>query len=282
MYLLIGQTIHNYTITEKIGGGSYSTVYKADHPSFNHPVVLKALHLRHMKSQEMRYRFQLEAEALYRLNHPNIVPIYDYWQEEDGAFLVLKWLDGGSLRDKINFGMHFSLEQIAYILDQISAGLDVAHALGIIHRDIKPDNVLFDRRGQVYLTDFGIAKHVSKDSTLFKVAMGTPGYIAPEQIVSKFATPQSDLYSVGIMLYEMIVGTRPFVDENPSKVLLKHMNERVPMITLDEAYAQQPMNALIQRATAKAPHERYDDVKSLAKAFRSILETKQRQYALSS
>lgn len=264
MSKLVGKNIAGYQIIEYIGMGSAGSVYKASHPQIPHPVALKILRKSLLDDAEALYRFEAEASVIVQLReHPNIVPIYDYWRDDDGAYLVLKFLGGGSLRDVLNDRGKLTLDELLYILDRLVDVLEHAHAYGVVHRDLKPENVLFDEDGRVYLADFGIAKRADIDITHPRAIIGTPGYLAPEQISKRPITPQTDIYALGIMLYECLVGERPFDDPRPVKIAMKHLQEPMPLFLHRDAAFQARMNAIIQRATAKNPEARYAHVQDM-------------------
>jgi serine/threonine-protein kinase len=169
----------------------------------------------------------------------HIVPLYDYWRDPDGAYLVMRWLRGGSLRDALK-DKPFEIEAAALLLDQITAALAVAHRNNIIHRDLKPGNILLDEDGNAYLADFGIAKDVSSPGiTEVDAIVGSPDYLAPEQASSEPVTPRTDIYSLGVVLYELLAGQHPFPNLNAVERLYKHLNDPLPEIaTLPEDVAK--------------------------------------------
>jgi WD40 repeat protein/DNA-binding CsgD family transcriptional regulator len=195
------------------------------------------------------------------------VPLYDYWRGPDGAYLVMRWLRGGSLQDALEEGP-FSLEAAATLLDQVASALATAHANGIVHRDLKTSNILLDEEGNAYLADFGIAKELSQplDSPLLEeLPIGSP---SPEQARGEPVTPQTDIYSLGIVLYEILIGMQPFPGLNAIEHLFKHINDPIPSIETPDPHVQDEINEVIQRATAKNPKHRYGDVLEMAVAFR--------------
>jgi serine/threonine protein kinase len=171
-------------------------------------VAIKAILPEFANQPEFIRSFEAEAQLVARLEHPHIVPLYDYWREPDGAYLVMRYLRGGNLTDLLKNGP-MALDRISYILDQVTMALLVAHRNKVVHRDIKPDNVLLDEEGNVYLTDFGIAKAVGYQTTDQNVS-GSLRYMAPEQLASQPPTPAVDIYSLGLVIYEMVTGTHPF------------------------------------------------------------------------
>lgn len=264
MTSLVGKNISGYQVLEYIGMGNAGSVYKAQHPQIPHPVALKVLRKSLLDNPEAVFRFESEAEVIVSLSeHPNIVPIYDYWRDDDGAYLVLKFLNGGSLRDTLNANGRLEFADLLYILDKLAGVLSHAHERGVVHRDLKPENVLFDEDQNVYLADFGIAKRADIDITHPRAIVGTPGYLAPEQIKKRAITPQTDIYALGIMIYECLTGDRPFDDPRPLRVAMKHLQEPVPLLLHRDPIFQVRMNNIIQKATAKNPAERYAQVQEL-------------------
>ncbi|MBC7814947.1 MAG: protein kinase, partial [Burkholderiales bacterium] len=227
-------------------------------PGFaNHPDIIR--------------RFEAEAQIVARLEHLHIVPLYDYWREPDGAYLVMRWLRGGSLKDALQRSGAYDLESTAALLDQIATALAAAHRSSVIHRDLKPGNILLDEDGNAYLADFGIAKDLAaaKDSTTQSDAIiGSPDYLSPEQARSENVTPQTDIYSLGVVLYEMLTGQHPFPNLSLVERLYKHLSEPLPAIDSLPPDARDAINTVIQKATAKNPAHRYSDALALAAAFR--------------
>ncbi len=257
-----------YTIVEHLTDGTYGKIYKATHPMIDHPVVIKVLLPELTHDIKAIQRFESEADLIGRLNqHPNVVPIYDYWRDESGAYLVLKWLEGGSLKDVLEKQGALSLEDTLFIGYHIADVLAVAHQIGVIHRDIKPGNVLFDCNGEVYLADFGIAKQRDKHITARGAVLGTPAYLAPEQLLSGTATEQSDIYALGLLIYEMLTGKRPFIAKRAFDVMVKQVHEPLPTVHFDDPGLKAHINGILQRATAKDPLKRYAHVRDLAEDF---------------
>jgi serine/threonine protein kinase len=202
------------------------------------------------------------------LEHPHIVPLHDYWRDPEGAYLVMRWLREGSLRDALQNGP-FDLRSAALLLDQVAGALSLAHRNHVIHRDIKPGNILLDEDGNAYLTDFGIAKdlNLAANSTQPDMIMGSLDYISPEQARSEPVTPRSDIYSLGVTMYEVVTGHHPFQEVSPVERLYKHLNDPLPEInTLNGAAAE--INRVIQKATGKNPDYRYADALAFAADFR--------------
>lgn len=268
---LSGQLIKGYELKERIGAGGFGAVYKAYQSTVGREVAIKFI-LPHFANQpDFIRRFETEAQLVARLEHLHIVPLYDYWRDPEGAYLVMRWMRGGSLRELLQKDGACDLEQTGQILEQITSALAVAHRNNIIHRDIKPGNILLDEDGNAYLADFGIAKDISQPSenaTSPDAIVGSPDYLSPEQARSEGVIPATDVYSLGVVLYEMLTGEHPFRTGSTVERLYKHLNEPLPAILTLDVSLSDAVNGVIQKATAKNPKERYPDTLSLGRAFR--------------
>jgi WD40 repeat protein/serine/threonine protein kinase len=259
-----GTTIKGYEIRRKLGEGGFGVVYLAYQAAVEREVAVKAIPPTAANQPDFIRRFEFEARTIARLEHPHIVPLFDYWREPDGAYLVMRFLKGGSLTDVLHRGKP-SHEQLMQIVEQIASALQAAHRAGVIHRDLKPDNILMDEEGNAYLADFGIAKIVgAKDDDIG--TSGTPAYMSPEQITGAQLSPQTDMYAFGIILYELMVGHHPFQGVTVSKLIFAHIEETLPEIY--DADVPLAVNEVIQRATSKKAEERYTDMQELVKAFK--------------
>lgn len=273
-----GQAIKGYELNDLLGAGGFGAVYRAYQPLVKRDVAMKIILPEYANHPEFIRRFEFEAQLIARLEHIHIVPLYDYWRQPDGAFLIMRLLRGGSLRGKLKEGPIEVLTAVR-VAEQIASALSSAHRRGVVHRDIKPDNILFDEDGNAYLADFGIAKDLreakldGESSTYDEGALtGSPFYLSPEQAQSLPITPQTDLYSLGIVLYEMLVGEPPFrSDQGLIAILLQHINDPVPSVLLKRPDLSPAVDMVIQRATAKEPASRYGDANSLANDFRRAL-----------
>ncbi len=272
MDTIISHNIKGYELRERIGAGGFGAVYRAFQSTVGREVAIKVILPGLANQPEFIRRFEGEAQIVARLEHPHITPLYDYWRDPQGAYLVMRWLRGGSLRDALQKGP-YDLRSAALLLDQISAALSLAHRNQVIHRDIKPGNILLDEDGNGYLTDFGIAKDLNLpgNDTQPDAIMGSLDYISPEQARSQPITSRTDIYSLGVTLYEVITGHHPFQNFSPIEQLFKHINDPLPDITtLDAALAPQ-VNRVIQKATAKNPDNRYPDALAFAADFREAI-----------
>jgi WD40 repeat protein/serine/threonine protein kinase len=275
---LTGKTLKGYELTERIGAGGFGAVYKAYQPLVKRDVAVKVILPNYTNNAEFVRRFEAEAQLVANLEHPYIVPLYDFWRDADGAFLVMRWLRGGSMQAVIRRG-HWPLTDIPRVLDQITGALAVAHRNGVIHRDIKPENILLDEDHNAYLADFGIAKDLNRISDAAEFIeeaeeerlIGSPDFMSPEQIQMSPLTPQSDIYSLGVVLYMMLTGRKPFTGENISTVISKHLYEPFPHIQDIRPDLPDRLNQVIEKATQKQPTERYSDVITMSLAFRQAM-----------
>src|SRR3989338_10105698 len=200
---LAGQTLGQYRILEQIGLGGMPTIFKAYQPGMERLVALKVLPQHYAANPKFVQRFEQEARLIAKLEHRNILPVYDFGSHDGTTYLVMRYLQAGTVKDILGHGA-LPLPDAARVLSDIAAALDYAHAQGIVHRDVKPSNILVDKQGSSYLTDFGIAKVLEGTQDLTgTTALGTPAYMSPEQTLGKPVTPRSDVYSLGVMLYEM-------------------------------------------------------------------------------
>ncbi len=264
------QFLKSYELHEQVGAGGFGVVYRAYQPLLKRAVAIKAILPEHANHPDFIRRFEVEAELVARLEHPHIIPLYDYWREPDGAYLVMRWLGGGSLRQSLEQGQ-WDTPRISRLVDEITAALMVAHRHGVVHRDIKPDNILLDEDANAYLADFGIAKDLGAAEMTQGAVIGSPAYFAPEQIRSEKITPKTDQYSLGVMLFEVLTGTRLFPDATLSDILFKHLNEPLPSVQERRPELPAALDTVLQRATAKNPDERYEDVLQFAAAFQQAL-----------
>jgi serine/threonine protein kinase len=277
---LVGHTLGPYQVLEKIGHGGMAEVYKAFHSALNRFVAIKLLGQSLGADPNFAKRFQREAQAITVLDHPNIVQIFDFGvvpAEPEGDnihYLVMEYIDGKDLRAEMagrsSGGEPFTPNEILDIMGQVAEALDYAHQRGVVHRDIKPGNILVTDDGRVVLTDFGLAMLRDRPSqaTMGK-SFGTPEYIAPEQAIdSRAASPQSDIYSLGVVLYEMVTGRLPFEDESPLSLALKHINEDpIP----PQRYAPdlpKAVESVILQVLAKEPSDRFPTARAMVDALK--------------
>jgi len=266
----VGQNIQGYEIHEQINEGGFGAVYRADQSTIGREVAIKVILPKLASKPDFIRRFEAEAQIIARLEHPHIVPLHDYWRDPHGAYLVMRYLRGGSLHDVLHQQGSFQIEDAVSLFSQIAHGLHIAHRNQVVHRDIKPGNILLDEDGNGYLADFGIAKDHATTHNITEPdsLVGSPEYLAPEQARSEPVTPQTDIYSLGVVLYEMLTGEHPFPGLERIEVVFKHLNEPLPNITSLEERICSDINSVIQKSTAKDPQKRYKDVLEMLEALR--------------
>lgn len=278
---LTGKTLGNYQIVERIGRGGMAEVYKGYHSRLDRHVAIKILHGFLAEGQDFLERFEREAKAVATLRHPNIVQIHDFETKEDQYYMVMEYVDGATLTDiLIQYSKSkdtMPLQEVYAIIKQVSDALDYAHKRGLIHRDIKPSNILIDNVGNTFLTDFGIARIVSSTQfTATGALIGTPAYMSPEQCKGTDLTHVSDLYSLGIILYEMLTGLVPYDSETPLSVLQKHIAEPVPSLETLRTDLPAAFEKVIKKALAKEPKDRYQKANEMSKALKQALSEVER------
>ncbi|MGB9736813.1 MAG: serine/threonine-protein kinase [Chloroflexus aggregans] len=254
-----------YQIEQLLGEGGMARVYLGRDLRLQRPVAIKIPHPHLMTDPDFLARFRHEAHAAAMVSHPNLVDIYDVGQDGDRHYIVMEYVAGVTLKQLINREAPFAVPRAVRIGEQIARGLHAAHRAGLIHRDIKPQNIIVTDDGQVRITDFGVAKsHLSTAMTETGITLGTADYIAPEQAQGRPATPQSDIYAVGIVLYEMLTGRLPFTGDNPVAVVMKHISEPPPPPRRYNPRIPAALEAIILRALAKDPTQRQRTALELA------------------
>lgn len=262
-----------YSLIAPVGGGGMATVYKARDNILGRIVAVKILREQYAEDEPFVARFRREAQSAANLTHPNIVSVYDVGQSDDIHYIVMEFVAGQSLKELLNKtnGQPLPLERAVNIAAQILAGLEYAHRSGLIHRDIKPQNVLLTGDGTVKVTDFGIAKSVSDLSlTDAGMALGTAHYFSPEQAKGERVTPQSDIYALGVTLFEMITGRLPFESENAVGLAYKHIGEPPPSPRALNPNVPLRLEAIVLKAMAKDPLQRYNSAADMERALRSL------------
>jgi predicted Ser/Thr protein kinase len=252
------QTVGRYEITGELGRGAMGVVYKALDPTIGRTVALKTMRLdvHGLDAEEMVRRFQNEARAAGVLNHPNIVTIYDAGQEDGIFYIAMEFIEGTTLHELLAEKHVLPTDEVVQIARQICRGLDYAHSNGIVHRDVKPANIMLMPNGTVKIMDFGIAKSGGQVTNTGQV-LGTPNYMAPEQVKGRPLDGRSDLFSLGVILYEMLTGEKPFVGQNVTTIIYKIVNE-TPITPRDLDVTVHPgLSAIVNKALAKAPDDRY-------------------------
>jgi serine/threonine protein kinase len=263
-----GATLGNYQILEKVGAGGMGSVYKAYQPALGRYVAIKVLPPQTAGDPSFAERFALEARAVGKLRHPNIVTAYDFAANGDLAYLVSDFIDGGTLAEQL--GTPLPLDYVLTILTPIASALDYAHARGVVHRDIKPQNILLSHDGTPVLTDFGLAKIIGPGSGVTQAGalMGTAEYIAPECASgAESAGPAADQYAMAIVAYQMLVGRHPFPSENPLSALMAHVHKPVPAPSAVGVPLPPHVESTLLRGLAKKPAERFARVGDFVRAL---------------
>jgi WD40 repeat protein/DNA-binding SARP family transcriptional activator len=263
------ERLRGYELVEEIGEGGFGIVHRAWQPQLAREVAIKAIRPALANDPEFIRRFEAEAQLVARLEHANIVPLYDYWREPGAAYLVLRWIRGGSLDET---RPPFDLETIVRFEEQIASALSFAHRLGVVHSDLKPANVLLDEEGNAYLSDFGIAADLRGLRSEERDLRLSPAYLSPEQIRGEPPTPATDIYSLGLLLYQLLCGAHPFSGTPPMALLQKQLHEPIPPITERRPELPRAIDDVIARATAKDPGARFSDVAAFGIAFRKALQ----------
>jgi serine/threonine protein kinase len=263
--------IGRYEILRELGRGGMAFVYLGFDPNFRREVAIKVLPREALDDPVLFERFQREARTIAALEHSAIVPVYDFGEDDGRPFLVMRYLNGGSLASRISKGP-MPIAEAAKVLTRIGSALDSAHARGIVHRDLKPANILFDQFGDSYLSDFGIAqiKEAATNLTGSSV-IGTPAYMSPEQIRSEAKVDaRSDIYALGIVLFEMLTGTKPFRADTPAKMMMQHLESPVPRLPEGKTGLPADINGVLIRAMAKDPDLRFQKASDLGNAVSDI------------
>jgi WD40 repeat protein/serine/threonine protein kinase len=270
---LVGQTLGKYRTVARLGEGGMAEVYKAYQPGLDRYVAIKIMKSHIAAQKGSARRFEREAVAVARLRHPNIVQVYDFDAQGEQRYMVMEFIDGPTLRSELDARRDsqqpFVLAEIAPIFTALTSATEYAHSQGIIHHDLKPDNAMITAAGQIVLTDFGIAQmvDVSQQSADQPKVVGTPAYMAPEQGNGVMDDKRSDIYSLGIILYELATGQVPFSGENPISVIVQHIKDKPPLPSTINAQIPQPIEEIILKALKKEPAERFQSAAELGQAL---------------
>lgn len=269
MSLKIGENVGPYRVLAQLGQGGMATVYKAYHANLDRYVAIKVLHPAFKEDTTFLARFQREARVLAKLEHPNIIPIYDFADHEGHPYLVMKYVEGETLKARLGQGP-VPLADTLKVVGAVGSALAYAHKQGILHRDIKPSNVIITAEGHYYLSDFGLARIASAgESTLSQDTMlGTPNYISPEQAKGvRDLDGRTDIYSFGVLLYEMVVGRVPFAGDTPFSVIHDHIYTPLPPPSAMNPNVPEPLERFLLKALAKEREDRFADASAMVAAF---------------
>lgn len=263
-----------YEISSILGKGAMGIVYKAIDPDINRKVAIKTIRFdlvtEGSDSEEMMQRFMREAQAAGKLSHPNIITIYDVGREQDLTYIVMQFIEGPSLQRIIASGEKFTTQEVVFLMTKMCSALAYAHKFGIVHRDIKPGNILIDNDGNPYICDFGVARVETSTLTQSGTAVGTPSYMSPEQVKGKKVDKRSDIFALGCILYEFLTGKRPFEAESITTVIYKIINEEPPSLAEVKKGLPEGFEHIIGKALAKDPEERYQSCEQLAADLRDL------------
>jgi beta-lactam-binding protein with PASTA domain/tRNA A-37 threonylcarbamoyl transferase component Bud32 len=268
---MIGRLIDGrYQVRSRIARGGMATVYLATDLRLERRVAVKIMHAHLAEDSQFKERFIQEARSAARLAHPNVVNVYDQGQDSDMAYLVMEYLNGINLRDLLTEHKILTPEQTLDILEAVLSGLAAAHKSGIVHRDLKPENVMLADDGRIKIGDFGLARAVSANTATGAALLGTIAYLSPELVTRGIADARSDIYAVGIMMYEMLAGEQPFRGEQPMQIAYQHANDSVPTPSTKNPDVPAELDELVLWATAREPNERPRDARVM---LEQVVET---------
>jgi serine/threonine protein kinase len=270
---LTGHTLGSYRIVDRLGKGGMATVYRATQPAIGRTVAIKVLPPQFLHDSTFLQRFEREVRLAAQLQHPRILPIYDYGEQDGLPYIVMAYVAGGTLADAIRYaGGGMPLDEAARLIGQMAEALDFAHEKGVVHRDFKPSNVLLDELDNTYLADFGIARAAESTAQLTGSGLlGTPPYMAPELGEAGTTSPQTDIYALGITLYQMLTGSLPYRATTPVSALLAHQTEPIPDIRRIRRDLPAEVQTVIEGAMAKSPADRYPTAGQVAADLQSAL-----------
>lgn len=264
----MGRQLRNYEVQGEVGRGGMAVVYRAVHTELDRTVAIKELQSSFRSDEEMVERFKREAKAVASLVHPNIVQIYDFWWNKNGCYLVMEYIDGVDLKEILRKCGRFPVPVVVAIGSLLCDALAYAHGQGIIHRDVKLSNILISKKGAVKLADFGIAQILhAQDLTPSGVRVGTPAYMSPEQIQGRVLEPTSDLFSLGVVFYEMLTGRKPFPEGSDTQMIYQVLHARPrPLRGLNPRVPFRLQRAIL-RCLKKKPGRRFADMGELKKSL---------------
>ncbi len=268
---LTGRELGPYHIVRRIGKGGMAEVYLAEQPAMQRQVAIKVLPAHFLQDETFLERFTREAKVIASLEHPRILPVYDFGEEGGQPYIVMRYVSGGMLADRVAGGP-LPVEEVLRLLSQVAEGLDYAHQRGVVHRDLKPSNILLDEEGNAYLTDFGIAKVAETTASLTGSGIvGTPAYMAPEMAEARPPTHQVDLYALGVTLFQMLTGELPYKAETPIGLLMAHATKPVPDVRVLRPDLPPAVQYVIEHALAKNPAYRYRSAGEMVAALQKAL-----------
>ena len=273
---LIGRTLGKYRIVARLGRGGMAEVYKAYQPGLDRYVAIKVLHGHLAEESDFIGRFKREAAAIASLRHPNIVQVYDFDIVGDLYYMVMEFIEGPTLKAELKErsirGKPFTLAEVARIFCALASAIDYAHSRGMVHRDLKPANIMFTHEGQVVLSDFGIARIMGASAlTMTGAISGTPAYMSPEQGQGHHGDERSDIYALGVILYEMVTGTVPFDADTPLAIIMKHIHDPLPLPRTLNPDLPEAVERIILKALSKNPDDRYSSAGEMARALREAV-----------
>lgn len=272
---MIPTKIGRYEIKAELGRGGMATVYRAYDPGFDREVAIKVLPKEFLHDPNFQNRFKREIKIIAALEHPAIVPVYDVGEDDGVPYFVMRYMTGGSLTNQIERGI-FSLQDAARIIEKLASALAYAHKKGVVHRDLKPDNILFDSNGDPYISDFGVASFSSGTTDITgNAAIGTPAYMSPEQAQGDKVDGRSDIYGLGAIIFQMLSGQQPYKADTPMGVAVKQITDPVPEILKVNPTLPRETDTIIKTAMAKKREDRYPSTTELAKAFQQVAESGQ-------
>lgn len=278
MTLQIGETVGPYEINSPLGQGGMATVYKAHHKRLDRYVAIKVMHTAFMQDDSFLARFEREARIVARLEHPNIVPVYDFSEHNGQPYLAMKYIEGPTLKRRA-MKQGITLEETAHLLTPVADALDYAHAHDVLHRDMKPSNILLDLDDRPYITDFGLARIAQMGASTMSADMmlGTPFYISPEQAQgSKDLDSRTDIYAFGVILYELITGAVPFNADAAYAIVYSHIHAKPDLPSMRNPQLPKELDPILLKAMAKNPQDRYATARALMHDFNAVLASQGR------
>ena len=266
------RSVGGYELHERIGEGAFAIVHRATQAALGREVAVKIIRAELANRPEFIRRFEAEAQMVARIEHPSVVPLYDYWREPDRAFLVMRWMTGGSLETRLDDGP-WAVDDTLALVDEIAAALDAAHAQGVVHRDVKPENILFDAEGRAYLGDFGIALDAAERSRPeAALSEGSPVFASPEQLRREPVGPEADVHALAIVAFTLLAGRTPFADtvDEPTR-LQRQLHEPIPPVRATRPELPDTVDEVLAVATAKQASDRYPTAPAFAAALRAAV-----------